>query len=428
MPPGSFFERHESVRSLAHRDFRMLLAGATLTGLVMPIQFLTQVFWVQEEYPERSVLYVGLIAVSRGSAMLIFSLIGGAIADRFERRRVLLACAATACGLSGLVSALMLYNPFGQAAMAALLCLTFLAAAAMAIDVPARTASIPAVVGMEDMGNAISLNMVAQQLTIPLSLPLVGFLNSILEPGQVYAGTLLAWAAILPLLAALQFRSVGSANRALSMLGNIREGLAYTRRDAAIFGVIAMVLALQVVGMPGPATLGPLWMTEVLGLSRSEFGLMAMTWGIGAFVGSFFFARQQGLGRRGSSLCVMTLVFAVSAIVFGHSRFIPLTAAANFTLGFAQVGAMVTAATVVQHLVRDEMRGRVMGLFPLAMGMAMLNAGPVSAVGQALGLEVVVPALGWALLGIALLITFGLPELRRAHPAVLNRAPGSQPA
>ncbi|MBE7518848.1 MAG: MFS transporter [Thermoflexaceae bacterium] len=428
MPPGSFFERHESVRSLAHRDFRMLLAGATLTGLVMPIQFLTQVFWVQEEYPERSVLYVGLIAVSRGSAMLIFSLIGGAIADRFERRRVLLACAATACGLSGLVSALMLYNPFGQAAMAALLCLTFLAAAAMAIDVPARTASIPAVVGMEDMGNAISLNMVAQQLTIPLSLPLVGFLNSILEPGQVYAGTLLAWAAILPLLAALQFRSVGSANRALSMLGNIREGLAYTRRDAAIFGVIAMVLALQVVGMPGPATLGPLWMTEVLGLSRSEFGLMAMTWGIGAFVGSFFFARQQGLGRRGSSLCVMTLVFAVSAIVFGHSRFIPLTAAANFTLGFAQVGAMVTAATVVQHLVRDEMRGRVMGLFPLAMGMAMLNAGPVSAVGQALGLEVVVPALGWALLGIALLITFGLPELRRAHPAILNRAPGSQPA
>lgn len=298
----------------------------------------------------------------------------------------------------------------------------------MAIDVPARTASIPTVVGMEDMGNAISLNMVAQQLTIPLSLPLVGFLNSILEPGQVYAGTLLAWAAILPLLAALQFRSVGSANRALSMLGNIREGLAYTRRDAAIFGVIAMVLALQVVGMPGPATLGPLWMTEVLGLSRSEFGLMAMTWGIGAFVGSFFFARQQGLGRRGSSLCVMTLVFAVSAIVFGHSRFIPLTAAANFTLGFAQVGAMVTAATVVQHLVRDEMRGRVMGLFPLAMGMAMLNAGPVSAVGQALGLEVVVPALGWALLGIALLITFGLPELRRAHPAVLNRAPGSQPA
>lgn len=428
MPPGSFFERHESVRSLAHRDFRMLLAGATLTGLVMPIQFLTQVFWVQEEYPERSVLYVGLIAVSRGSAMLIFSLIGGAIADRFERRRVLLACAAMACGLSGLVSALMLYNPFGQAAMAALLCLTFLAAAAMAIDVPARTASIPAVVGMEDMGNAISLNMVAQQLTIPLSLPLVGFLNSILEPGQVYAGTLLAWAAILPLLAALQFRSVGSANRALSMLGNIREGLAYTRRDAAIFGVIAMVLALQVVGMPGPATLGPLWMTEVLGLSRSEFGLMAMTWGIGAFVGSFFFARQQGLGRRGSSLCVMTLVFAVSAIVFGHSRFIPLTAAANFTLGFAQVGAMVTAATVVQHLVRDEMRGRVMGLFPLAMGMAMLNAGPVSAVGQALGLEVVVPALGWALLGIALLITFGLPELRRAHPAILNRAPGSQPA
>lgn len=416
------------MRALAHRDFRLLLAGATLTGLVMPVQFLTQVFWVQEEYPDRSVFYVGLIAVSRGLAMLLFSLIGGAIADRFERKRVLLACAFAAFGFSVLVSALMLYNPFGSAAMPVLLSLTFLGAAAMAIDVPARTASIPSVVGMRDMGNAISLNMVAQQLTIPLSLPLVGFLNSVFAPGEVYAGTLLAWAAILPLLAALRFTSTGGANRAQSMLGNIREGLAYTRRHEAIFGVVAMVLALQVVGMPGPATLGPLWMTEVLGLSKREFGLIAMTWGFGAFAGSFFFARQHGLARRGATLCVMTFTFAVSAIVFGHSRFVPLTAVVNFSLGFAQVGTMVTASTVVQHLVRDEMRGRVMGLFPLAMGFAMLNAGPVSAAGQAVGLEVVVPALAWALLVIAALITVGLPELRRAHPAVLEGAPGSQVA
>ncbi|MCL4232152.1 MAG: MFS transporter [Dehalococcoidia bacterium] len=423
MPPGAFFERHQSLRSLAHRDFRLLLAGATLTGLVMPVQFLTQVFWVQQEYPQRSVLYVGLIAVSRGLAMLIFSLVGGAIADRFERRKVLLGCASAAFLFSTMVSALMLYNPFGQAAMAALLCLTFLAAAAMAIDMPARTAAIPSVVGMADMGNAISLNMVAQQLTIPLSLPLVGALNSVFAPGEVYAGTLLAWAAILPLLAALRFRSIGSANRALSMLGNIREGLSYTRRDAAIFGVIAMVLALQVVGMPGPATLGPLWMTEVLGLSKSQFGMIAMTWGLGAFMASFFFARQHGLARRGATLCMMTYIFAVSAIIFGHSRFVPLTAAVNFILGFAQVGTMVTAATVVQHLVRDEMRGRVMGLFPLAMGLAMLNAGPVSVAGQAVGLEVVVPALAWALLVISALITLGLPALWRAHPQVLERAP-----
>jgi len=59
-------------------------------GFVMPMQFLTQIFWVNDRYPDRDVLYVSLIAASRGSAMLLFGLVGGAWADRFERRKVLL--------------------------------------------------------------------------------------------------------------------------------------------------------------------------------------------------------------------------------------------------------------------------------------------------------------------------------------------------
>jgi hypothetical protein len=108
----------------------------------------------------------------------------------------------------------------------------------MAVDQPARTAATPAIVGMQDLPSAITWQMVAQQVTFPLALPLVGFLNSFLAPGTVYLLTLTAWIAILPLIALLRFRSVGTANRSISMLGNIREGLAYTRRDATIFGVI----------------------------------------------------------------------------------------------------------------------------------------------------------------------------------------------
>ena len=269
MAEGSFFRRHQSMRALAHRDFRLLLAGSAIVSFVMPVQFLTQVFWVEDHYAARQVLYVGLLGVSRGAAMLLFSLFGGAIADRFERRRVLLFCESTALGLNTLVALLMLTHPFGEATMIALLCLTFAAAGNMAIDMPARTASTPAIVGMEDLANGISLQMIAQQLATPLSLPLVGLLNSVFDSGQVYAGTLFAWVAILPLISMLRYRSVGEANRAAGVLGNIREGLAYTRRDATIFAVIATVFVIQVVGMPGPAVLGPVWMTDVMGLSKA---------------------------------------------------------------------------------------------------------------------------------------------------------------
>jgi len=138
-----------------------------------------------------------------------------------------------------------------------------------------------------------------------------------------------------------------------------------------------------------------------------------MTWGLGAMVGSFVLARQHALARRGATLCAMTVMFAVSAIIFGHSRSIPLTAVVNFTLGFSLVGTMVSASTIVQYAVSDEMRGRVMGLFPLAMGLAMLNGAPVSAAGQVAGLELVLPILAWTMLALTLGVIVSRPNLRR---------------
>lgn len=413
--------------ALAHRDFRLLLAGSAAVSFVMPMQFLTQIFWIQDRFPERDVLYVSLVAASRGSAMLVFGLVGGAFADRFERRKVLLACQVTSLAIGAGVACLMVFEPLGEANIAILLVLTFLAAGAMAVDQPARTASTPAIVGMTDLPSAITLQMVAQQVTFPLALPLVGFLNGRMDAGTVYTLTLLAWAVILPLISLLRFRSVGAADRSVSMLANIRQGLAYTRADATIFAVIGLVVALQVLGMPGPATLGPVWMTKVLGLSTTQFGFMAMTWGLGTFLASLFFLFRKDLAARGLSLCAGVTLFAVCAIVFAHSRFVPLTAVANFGLGFAMVGTMVSSSTIVQQTVSEEMRGRVMGLFPLAMGLSMLGGLPAGIAGQQYGLPVVFPILAWGTLaatGAIILARPGLRGLGRARPLAAAAAGG----
>ena len=415
--------------ALAHRDFRLLLAGSAAVAFVTPMQFLTQIFWIQDRYPDRDVLYVGMVAASRGSAMLLFGLIGGAFADRFERRRVLLSCEIVSLCIGGGVAMLMIFEPLGSANIAVLVCLTFLSAGTMAVDQPARTASTPAIVGMDALPSAISLQMAAQQIMFPLSLPLVGFLNSVFDAGTVYLLTLSAWLIILPLISALRFRSMGTANRSVGMLSNIREGLVYARGDATIFGVIGLVVALQVLGMPGPATLGPVWMTKVLGLSTTQFGFMAMTWGLGTFAASLFYVWRRQLPGQGRTLCAAVLLFAASAILFAHSRVVLLTALANFGLGFAMVSTMVSSSTIVQQTVREEMRGRVMGLFPLAMGLSMLGGLPASIAGQAYGLPVVFPVLAWSMLAVSGTIILLLPALRSVRPpapAVL--APSAAPA
>jgi MFS family permease len=385
----------------------------TLVGFVMPMQFLTQIFWIQDEYPDRDVLYVALVAGARGAAMLIFSLLGGAIADRFERRRVLLVCEFLALGLNGVIAVLMLTNPFGDAGVAALIVITFFAAGNQAIDMPARSASIPSIVGMRDLSGAIALNAIAMQGGLLFAPPAVGFLNEAFSPGAVYAGTLLAWALIIPLVAALRFRSHGAADRAAGVFANIREGLAYTRHNQTLLAVFMAVIVMQAIGMPGVATLGPVWMREVLDLSKSGFGMMAFTWALGGATASLVFVLRHGIAGRGLTLITVTTIFAVGVIVFGHSRMIPVTAVANFALGFCLVATNTSASTIAQHVVADEVRGRVMGLFPLMIGLSWLMAAPVGAVGQVAGLEVVVPTLGWITLALIATIVLTRPQLRR---------------
>ncbi len=418
-----------NARVLRHRDFRLLMAATVLSNLVMPMQFITLTFWAIDNYAGQKVLISGLIVATRGLGMLAFSFSGGVIADRFERRKVVLVCEALSFTFTALMAVTMLTRPFGDGSIVILLVLIFCAAGVLATDGPSRSASIPVIVGPTEMGRAIGLNNVAQQLTFPAVLPLVGYLTGTLGPGKVISLSLIAWLFILPLVASLRYSTVGTglARQRAGFVTQVRQGLSYARRDSTIFAAILMIVVLQVVGMPGVGMLGPVWMTQVLGLSRAQFGLIAMLWGLGAVVASIVFAAFGEATRRGSTLATLVVAFGIGAIVFGHSRSVPLTAAANFCLGFAMSGAIVSALTIVQYTVADEMRGRVMGLFPLVMGLSMLNVGPVSAAAQVAGLTLVVPAMGWAALLLAVVIIFSAPSLRHSRGTLVER-PGEREA
>jgi MFS family permease len=408
--------------TLHYRDLRLLMLATTLQSVVMPLHFVTLTLWAIDRYPDQDVVYPGLIVAVRGVGMLLFSLVGGAIADRFERRKVLFFCEASSAAVALGVALCMLFEPLGEGTIVLVIALIFVQAATMGVDQPARAASIPAIVPQEDMAGAIGLNNIAAQLTFPIILPLTGILNGRIDAGKVFLASLVVWVVILPVLASLRYSSVGTERRRTGLVGDIREGLAYVRREPTVQAVLMLVFVLQVVGMPGIGMLGPVWGRKVLGLSKSQLGFVMMFWGLGALASSFFVARMPVASRRGATLCLLVVAFCAGAITWGYSRSVPLTVGANFTAGFTMPGAQVVAMIIIQHLVANEMRGRVMGLFPLIMGVSMLNVGLVSAAGQRFGLEVVVPALGWATLVLAGLIIAGRPGLRRVHPAAMEAA------
>jgi len=420
--PAPFFERHPSLRALSHRDYRLLLAGSTLVSMVVPLQFLTQVFWVQDRYHDHAVFYTSLISASRGLAMLTFSLVGGAIADRVERRKILLVTESASFATNAAVAALMIMFPFDNATIVAVVCCTFVSAGVGSIDSPARSASIPSIVGMKDLTSGIALNSLASQLTLPLTLPWVGILNGAFDPGWVYGGSLVAWLGVIPLISMLRFRSVGGG-RGTGMASNIVAGLRYSRANAVIFSVLTVVVVIQLVGMPVATPLGPVFMIDVLRFSARQVGFMGMTWGLGAMAASLLFARLQRLAVRGSVLCAVAMLFGVTVLGFGYSRFVPLTAIFDFTMGFAFTGTNLVGGTLVQHTVAEEMRGRVMGLFPFTIGSAYVFTAPIGLLGQQVGLAVLLPLLGWATLALCGAVIASRPQLLRVRPVPLVDVP-----
>ncbi|MEP7216310.1 MAG: MFS transporter, partial [Anaerolineaceae bacterium] len=351
------------------------------------------------------VLFSSILAGSRGAGMVVFGLIGGAIADRAERKRVLLVCESLSLVAHAAIAVLMLTEPGGAASVGMVALVTFFAAGVQSIDSPARSASVPAAAGRENIGAAIALLAISSQLTMPLSLPVAGVLNQVFSPGAVYAGTLVAWLGILPLIALLRLPGQTGPRASAGMLSSITAGLSYTRAHRPILAVVSMVLVVQVVGMPVATPLGPMFEIEVLNFTPAQVGLMGATWGLGSLTASLMLARAGGLALRGGSLAVVAVMFGVAILGFGYSRFIPLTAVSDYGMGFAFTGTSLVASTLVQHLVADEVRGRVLSLFPLSIGLAQAATAVAGLAGGVLGLATLLPLLGWIVITGCLLLT-----------------------
>jgi MFS family permease len=405
------------------RDFRLLLVGFAIGQMLMPLQFVTQIFWVQENAPKDIwLILVALIGASRGVGALTFGLYGGALADRFDRRLLLLITQGLLLATTVAIAALMYFSVGSAAGFVLFFVLTFLSGGLQAVDAPTRLAIVPDILGAELTPAGMSLNQAAAQLSMPVAMFATGLLIHALGFAGAYLLSALGHLIAIVFIAMLSVRSAAGVRAARTgryglteALADVREGLSYARHHPLILGVVLLMVTMMGLGFPATANLGPTWVTTVVGVEIRNVGFVVMNWGIGALIAALAMARFSTIDRRGAVIGLGALLFSVSFVVFVIDHRVVNVVIGNLGLGAGMTITSVSSTILIQQLVPNEVRGRIMSIFQLNMGFAQLMTMPIAMFAQWLTLSVLFPIVAAVTLGSVALILILRPEIMRAR-------------
>jgi predicted MFS family arabinose efflux permease len=415
-------QKTSGLAPLRNRDFRLLFFGFAIGQMLMPLQFITQILWVQETAPqEHWLVLVALIGACRGIGGLTFGLYGGALADRYDRRRLLLTIQALLVVITCAISALMFFSVGSAPGFALFFALTFLGAGLQSIDSPTRLAIVPDVLGPALTPAGMSLNQAAGQLSTPVAMFGAGLIIHLLGFSGAYLLSVTGHLALIGFVALMAYQSHIPKHRGQrryglgEAIGDIRFGIRYARSHPVVLWTILLLLAMMGLGFPATANLGPTWITTVVGVEIRDMGFVVMTWGIGAFLAAALLARFPAFERRGLLIAGGALLFSASFVVFVIDNTVLNAVIGNLGLGAGMTMTMVSSTVLIQHLVPNEVRGRIMSLVQLNMGFAQLMTMPVAILGQWLGLEVLFPLMALTTLVVVTLILLAQPQIAQAR-------------
>ncbi len=355
-----------------------------------------------------SALQLGLIGLMRFLPALGMSLVAGAVADSYDRRRIVLAAQVAPLAASVI---LMAATRTGAVNLPLIYALVLVLALAAAFENPARQALLPLIVPRDMLLNAITLGSTIQQLSFVAG-PVLG--------GVVIAGVGVAGAyglnaaldvgAILTLIG-LRPRQEAGERRAVSIAA-IREGVRFVWRRQVLLGAMALDMFAVIFG--GATALLPIYAEQILKVGAGGYGVLTSSLGIGALVMSVAMVFLPPVKHTGRALLLAVAAYGVATVVFGLSRSFPLSLAAYALVGVADQVSVIMRQTTIQLATPDELRGRVSSVSSLFIGasnqVGMVESGVVASlttptfavVSGGLGCLIVVAA-------IAAL----MPELRR---------------
>jgi len=342
--------------------------GACTSSIGTWMQIVAQAWLVYDL--SKSGFLLGLDMFLGGIPIFLFSLFGGVIADRFERRRVLLASQWVQMASAFTLTILVLFHVVH---VWHILGLSFVSGFAQAFGGPAYLALIPTLVNKEDMPNAIALNSI-QFNTATVIGPMLGGL-AMVKLGNAWCFGLNGLSFLAPIisLSLLHIRMIPEKT-AESVLDSMKDGFRFIRRHGAMEALMVLAFAMTALGVPARTFL-PIFAKQVFHRGPEMYTMCLSIAGVGSVLGALAVAALGNVAHKGRIALSTLILMGVGITGFALSRSVPLTFALMFLNGASMVGVFAMVNSLVQLITTNEMRGRVMSAYSFAFrgGMPMGN-------------------------------------------------------
>lgn len=355
--------------ALRYRDFRLLWIGAFLSTTGTWMQTVAQ-GWVVLQMTNSAFL-LGVDGFLATGPMLIFSLFGGVIADRVERRKIMLYSQYLQMAFAFVLAALI-YTETVQ--VWHIFLLSFLTGSAQSFSGPAYISLLPLLVKREDMPNAIAMNSMQFNLARVIGPILAGVAMTAIGAAACFAVNGLSFIAVIIALMMIRSPQLSSTEGRGGIVEEMKEGFRFVRNRRTLLLLTFLAFVGTFLGMP-IVTFLPVVARSVFNLGATGYASLMTAYGVGSVVGALIIAAWAHMERKGERALVLQLLFACLLVAFAFSRSLPLSLVIAFFAGACIVGVISLYSSLVQLTTSDDMRGRVMSIFMLAFrgGMPLGN-------------------------------------------------------
>lgn len=344
------------VRALRNEDYRLFWGGCMLSNVGTWMQNVAQGWLVLEL--SNSSFWLGVVGFAASVPFLLFTLLGGVIADRVSKRHLLIGAQTAQMVLAFVLAGLTYLKVIniGQLALIA-----FLVGISNAVNAPAYQAMVPKLVPPEDLQNAIALNSAQFNLSRIVGPTLGGYAMAWLGMAGNFFLNGVSFLAVLWPLFRMRYPDE-KLERGTSVLRSLRDGIVYVKRSPQMTAIVMLIASASLLLLPF-ITFVPYFAKDVLKVGERGLGFLMAFSGIGALVAAGVVASFPKIRWRGRVIVFSGLFVMTAMIVFCYSRSMTLSAVMAFCEGFGMIISLSTVNVTMQQLSSDVMRGRVMSIY-----------------------------------------------------------------
>jgi len=358
-----------TLRALRHRNFQLFFTGQVISLTGTRMESVAQA-WLVYRLTGSSVL-LGMVSFANQIPVFLISPMGGYLADRLNRHRIIVATQAASMTIALTLAWLTLSN---RIQIWQLFVLATLLGIVNAFDVPARQSFLVEMVGKEDMINAIALNSTMFNAARLVGPAIAGVLVAKIGEGWCFFANGISYVAVISGLLAMRLAPFTPRPAATSAWVNIRDGFVFVARTTPIRTLLGMLAVLSFFGLPF-TVLMPIFADAILHRGARGFGVLMSSVGFGATAGALLLASRTEIKGLSRWLVAAGAVFSLSLFGFAFSTSLPLSCGLLFAGGFAMMIHVGSTNTLIQSMVPDHYRGRVMSVYSMVLiGISPLGA------------------------------------------------------